>query len=89
MMHFDSQALFTEHLQAAMCELQRDRIVNVRLALAEVLCQHYCTNPNGGLVQSERALRLMVKHLKLDSSYVSEQLLEVEVSMLEGDDAFD
>lgn len=28
----------------------------------------------------------MVKHLKLDSTYVSEQLADVEISMQEGDD---
>ena len=29
----------------------------------------------------------MVKHLKYDSSYVSEQLADVEVSMQDGDEA--
>ena len=69
-----------------MCDLQRDRIINVRMALAEALNNHFKSNPNGGLVQELRELRLMTRHLKLDSRDVSEILEFVEITMLDGDE---
>eukprot|EP00347_Sterkiella_histriomuscorum_P006427 403352815 len=86
MMHEKTQDIFKKYLMNEYCQLQRDRIINVRMHLSESLFTHYTTNPNGGLVQSERSIRIMIKHLKLDSFDVSEILEEVEVTMMEGDE---
>lgn len=78
--------LFLTHFLKEFCDLQRDRIVNVRMVLCEVLLSHYKSHTNGGLVQEIKELRLMVKTLKLDQVDVSSLLEEVAIAYVDSDD---
>jgi len=81
-----SKDLFTAHFLHPFCDLQRDRIINVRIALCETLAQHFKSQTGGGLVQEVKELRQMVKHLKLDVKNVSDMLEDVLVVPQEGDE---
>lgn len=71
--------MFQRYLLKDFCDLQRDRIINVRMVLSETLANHFLTHENGGLVQEIRELRVMIKHLKLDTRDVSDIIAEVTV----------
>ena len=80
----DSPYLFTQYLLKDFAELEKDRIINVRMALCETLVAHWKAHqPDGGLVSSEKQLRLIVKRLKSDTKDVSDILLPIYIQGLD------
>ena len=75
----NNDELFTQHFMSAFCELSRDRVINVRITLSEVILNHYKTNnKNCGLFYHHQ-VQEVVKHLQLDIRDISEIVADINI----------
>lgn len=77
----ECQEIFETYFIKEFSHMQRDRIINVRMALCDTLSAYWKSHPDGGIIKQNKILRLMVKHLKRDVPDVSD--------LLEGIDSFE
>lgn len=61
-------SFFTEHLLVPLVSLSTDRVVNVRMQLAETLAAHYRKFEGRSLIEESETLKRAVSELKRDSS---------------------
>jgi len=64
--------IFENYFLKEFSDMQRDRIINVRMALCDTLSAYWKKSENGGIIKANKTLRLMVKHLKRDVPDVSD-----------------
>lgn len=70
----ESKDIFETYFLKDFTELQRDRIINVRMALCDTLAHYWRKHPDGGIILQLKPLKLMTKHLKRDVRDVSDLL---------------
>jgi hypothetical protein len=66
-----SEDIFIEYFLKSFSDLSRDKIVNVRLTLAEVISDHYKTCNGGGIFSYNKEIQTIIRHLQLDNRDVS------------------
>jgi hypothetical protein len=81
----DCKDIFLSHFMKDFIDLQNDRIINVRMALADAIVSYSKRNQNGNILYEISELKAMLRHMKRDVRDVSEILIDINL----GDEAPD
>jgi hypothetical protein len=74
-----SEDIFLEYFLSSFATLSRDKIINVRMTLSEIISEHYKTCNGGGIFSYNKEIQTMIRHLQLDNRDVSEFVKEIDV----------